>query len=164
MLDHLSHAFHTFPVFALVGMKDKAVRPVAVEDVVRILHAALVEGRLPRQTVSVIGPAEMTLREAVERVARVVGRRPVMFRLPTAFHYCLGWLAEKVMTVPLVSVAQVRILSEGVAVPLPGFDTLPSDLVPQTHFTDEQIRQGLPAAKPFGLHDCRCLARLASHP
>lgn len=28
MLDHLSHAFHTFPVFALVGLKDKTVRPL----------------------------------------------------------------------------------------------------------------------------------------
>src|SRR5712692_7760984 len=51
MLDHLSHAFHTFPIFALVGMRDQPVRPTAVEDMVRILKASLVEGRLSRQTV-----------------------------------------------------------------------------------------------------------------
>ena len=32
MLDHLSHAFYTFPIFALVGMKDQLIRPTAVED------------------------------------------------------------------------------------------------------------------------------------
>jgi len=51
------------------------------------------------------------------------------------------------MTVPLVSMAQVRILSEGLAAPLSGCDKLPPSLAPQTDFTDEQIRRGLPAAK-----------------
>ena len=40
MLDHLSHAFHTFPVFGLVGLHERPVRPVAVDDVARILEAA----------------------------------------------------------------------------------------------------------------------------
>lgn len=31
MLDHLSHALHTFPIFATVGFDDKPVRPLAVE-------------------------------------------------------------------------------------------------------------------------------------
>ncbi len=42
MLDHLSHALHTFPVFAMVGFKEKGIRPLAVEDLVEILQAALV--------------------------------------------------------------------------------------------------------------------------
>src|SRR5688500_6072906 len=41
MLDHLSHALHTFPLFALVGMKDRLMRPTAVEDVARIIRASL---------------------------------------------------------------------------------------------------------------------------
>ena len=36
MLDHLSHAFHTFPLFGLVGFKDQPVRPTAVADLARI--------------------------------------------------------------------------------------------------------------------------------
>lgn len=87
MLDHLSRAFHTFPVFALVGMKEKSIRPIAVEDVTRILKASLVEGRLSCQTVAVTGPEEMGLSEAVRRVAHVVGKRPYMFRMPVVFHY-----------------------------------------------------------------------------
>ena len=40
MLNHLSHAFYTFPVFAFVGFKDKPIRPNAVEDVARIVKAS----------------------------------------------------------------------------------------------------------------------------
>jgi NADH dehydrogenase len=74
MLDHLSLALRTLPVFALVGCRDHHVRPTAVEDVVRVLQAALVEGRLSRQTVALMGPEEMPLREAVLRVARVLNK------------------------------------------------------------------------------------------
>jgi NADH dehydrogenase len=156
MLDHLSRAFHTFPLFALVGMKDKPIRPTAVEDVVRILRAALIEDRLSRQTVAVTGPEEMTLSEAVKRVARVVGKRPWFFRMPLWFHYDLGWFMERIMTIPLVSIAQVRILSEGIVEPLPTAENLPDDLQPSTRFSEQQIRNGLPEAKAFGLADLRC--------
>jgi NADH dehydrogenase len=156
MLDHLSHAFHTFPIFALVGMKEKPVRPVAVADMTRIIAAALTQGRLSRQTVAVTGPEEMDLGEAVRRVARVCGRRPLMFRAPLWFHYALGWVTEKVMTVPLVALAQVRILSEGVVEPLPFAERLPDDLMPRTPFSDSSIRAGLPVAERFGLKDLRC--------
>jgi NADH dehydrogenase len=156
MLDHLSHAFHTFPLFALVGMREKPVRPTAVADITRILMASLTEGRLSRQTVAVTGPEEMDLGEAVRRVARVCGRGPLFFRAPVAFHYCLGWITEKVMHVPLIALAQVRILAEGVVEPLPFAEPLPDDLMPRTPFDDNSIRQGLPAAAAFGCKDLRC--------
>jgi NADH dehydrogenase len=160
MLDHLSHAFHTFPLFAFVGFKDKPIRPNAVEDVAGIVKASLVNGELSRQTAAVLGPEHLTLREAVRRVARVVGKRPLMFPLPVWFHYILGWFVERIMTVPLVSVAQVRMLSEGLAEPYPPCDTLPRELAPMIPFSDEQIRKGLPTAKPFGWQDIRCCRRL----
>src|SRR5262245_20561919 len=158
MLDHLSHAFHTFPLFAFVGMKDQRLRPTAVEDITRILVASLVSGRLSRQTVAVVGPQEMTLRETVRRVARVVGKSPPMFPLPLFAHYVLAWCLERVMTIPMVSLAQVRILSEGITEPHPPCDSLPTDLVPRVGFTEEQIRRGLPEPKPFGRADLRCCA------
>ena len=52
MLDHLSHALHTFPVFALVGMKDRPVRPLAVEDLAEIIEASLTDSRLSRKTIA----------------------------------------------------------------------------------------------------------------
>ena len=153
MLNHLSHAFYTFPVFAFVGFKDQPIRPNAVEDVARIVKAPVSEGALSRQTVAVLGPEELTLRAAVCRVAKVTGRRPLMFPLPVWFHYSLGWLVERLMVVPLVSVAQVRMLAEGLAEPGTPCDSMPAALAPRIPFTEEQIRKGLPPAGPFGLRD-----------
>ena len=74
MLNHLGHAFFTFPLFAFVGFKDKPIRPNAVEDVARIVKAVVLENALTRQTVAVVGPEQLTLREAVRRVACVCRR------------------------------------------------------------------------------------------
>ena len=156
MLDHLSHAFYTFPLFAFVGFKDKPIRPNAVEDVARIVKAVVLENALTRQTVAVVGPEELTLREAVCRVARVVGRRPLMFPMPVWFHYVLGWFVQRLMTVPLVSVAQVRMLAEGLAESAPTCDPMPVELAPKIPFSEKQIRRGLPAPGPLNLRDLRC--------
>jgi uncharacterized protein YbjT (DUF2867 family) len=156
MLDHLSHALFTVPVFATVGFHDKPICPLAVDDLTRVLKAILVEDRLSRQTVAVLGPEEMPLSEAVRRVAKVVGKRPLCVPMPVWFHYALARLLEATMTIPLVSLAQVRILSEGIVEPLPACAALPSDLMPSTCFTDEQIRQGLPQPGAFNGKDLRC--------
>jgi NADH dehydrogenase len=156
MLDHLSHVFHTLPLFALVGFRDQWAAPLAIEDVVRIMEAALVEGRLSRQTVAILGPERMTLGEAVLRVAKVVGKVPIIFRMPIFFHYGMATGLERLMKIPLVSVAQVRILTEGFDQPYGECAMLPEDLRPTTMFTDEQIRKGLPEPGPFGLQDLRC--------
>lgn len=155
MLDHLSHAFHTFPFFALVGMKDKPIRPTAVEDVVGILKAVLVESRLSRQTVAVVGPEEISLTEAVTRVAKAVGKVPPMFRLPIIMHKAVAIVFELTMKIPLLSLAQLRILSEGIVQALPFAEPLPEDLKPKKPFSQDQIKKGLPPAKGFGLKDCR---------
>jgi NADH dehydrogenase len=153
MLDHLSHAFYTFPLFALVGMKDQHIRPLAVEDLAAILETALLKNRLSRQTVAIIGPEDLTLSEAVKRVASAVGKNPFWFRAPLWFHYVLGTILERIMKVPLVSIAQVRILSEGIVEPLPFADQLPKDLLPTHPFSQEQIKAGLPNPGGFGLKD-----------
>jgi hypothetical protein len=155
MLDHLSHAFYSLPVFAFVGMAERSLRPLAVQDLVEILKAALIKGRLSRQTVAVMGPEELTLSEAVRRVAQAVGKNPLWIRAPLWFHYALGWGLERVMKTPLVSIAQVRILSEGITQALPSADSLPPDLQPARRFSQDQIRAGLPEPGAFTLKDFR---------
>jgi uncharacterized protein YbjT (DUF2867 family) len=155
MLDHLSHALHTFPVFGLVGLEEKSVRPLAVDDLVHVMRAALVDRRMKRQTIAVVGPEEIYLSEAVRRVGEVVGKRPLMIRMPICFHKLLASFCEWTMRVPLVSLAQVRILSEGVVEPASPVVPLPYDLVPTRRFTVEQIRSGLPQPKPFCVGDLR---------
>jgi uncharacterized protein YbjT (DUF2867 family) len=158
MLDHLSHALHTFPFFAMVGFKEKGIRPLAIEDLVDVLRAALVEGRLTKQTVAVTGAEELYLSEAVRRVARVTGQKVRMVRAPVWFHYALARFWELTMKTPLVARAQVRILSEGVVESALACDPLPQDLLPVRQFTDDQIRKGLPAAGGFTLRDLRWCA------
>ena len=155
MLDHLSHALHTFPVFGLVGFKEKSIRPLAVEDLVHVMRAALVDRRMKRQTIALLGPEEIYLSEAVRRVAEVIGKQPLMIHMPICFHKLLASFCEWTMKVPLVSLAQVRILSEGVVEPASPVVPLPYDLLPTRRFTTEQIRNGLPQAKPFGAGDLR---------
>lgn len=155
MLDHLSHAFHTFPIFALVGFEEKTVRPLAIEDLVHVLRAALIDRRLKRQTVALVGPEEIFLSEAVRRVADVVNKQPLMFPLPVWCHQVLARVFECTMKVPLVSAAQVRILSEGVSEAASPVSTVPYDLVPTRRFSPEQIRSGLPHPAPFCVGNLR---------
>jgi len=155
MLDHLSHALHTFPFFPLVGLKEKSMRPLAVEDLVKVMRAALIDRRLRRQTIALLGAEEIYLREAVRRVAEVVGKQPVMFPLPVWCHKLAARVFELTMSVPLVSLAQVRILAEGIADAASPVVPVPYDLVPTRRFTTEQIRNGLPEAGPFCVGDLR---------
>lgn len=158
MLDHLSHALHTFPFFAMVGFKEKGIRPLAIEDLVEVLEAALVGGRLSRQTIAITGAEELLLSEAVRRVARVTGRKIRMIRAPIWLHYALAHFWEWTMKIPLVARAQVRILTEGVTEPALTCEALPWDLWPTRRFTDEQIRKGLPQPGGFSIRDLRCCA------
>ena len=158
MLDHLSHALHTFPLFAMVGFKEKGIRPLAIDDLVDVLRAALVEGRLTRQTVAVTGAEELYLSEAVRRVARATGQTVRMIRAPVWFHYALAYFWELTMKTPLVARAQVRILSEGVVESALPCDLPPHDLLPKRLFTEDQILKGLPAPGGFTLRDLRCCA------
>ena len=159
MLDHLSHAFHTFPLFAFVGFQDKNIRPNAVEDVVRLVALSVTNQTFSRRTIALLGPEELTLRDAVRRVARVTGKKPLMFPLPLWFHYGLGWAVERLMNTPLVSVAQVRMLSEGLSEPYPPCELPSPELAPKISFSEEQIRHGLPPAGPFKVNDIRCCQR-----
>jgi hypothetical protein len=82
-----------------------------------------------------------------------------MVRMPLWFHYPMAWTVERLMTVPMVSAAQIMMLSEGLVEPLPPTPVLEGELAPKTPFSDDQIRKGLPAPKGFGWRDLRMFAR-----
>lgn len=153
MLDHLSHALYTFPIF--FGIGERRVRPLAVSDAVDVLMAAICDSRLSNQTVGLVGPTEIGFDDAARLVADVIGKRRPFVRVPLVFHYLLAVAAEKTMTVPLIALAQVRILKEEVVEPTRAPDALPLDLCPLTAFNENSIRAGLPEAGPFGLSDLR---------
>ncbi|MFE4950351.1 NAD-dependent epimerase/dehydratase family protein [Leifsonia sp. NPDC056665] len=143
MIDHVTRAVRTLPIFATVGFRERNVRPVPVDDAVDVLVAAL-EGRIPDPTVAVMGADELTLGEAVRRIARVAGRRPVYVPAPVWTIRVLARLTEWTMVVPLVAKAQARMLAEGVDEPAPYAPELPEGLRPWRSFDDERIRAALP--------------------
>ncbi|TMC44956.1 MAG: NAD-dependent epimerase/dehydratase family protein [Chloroflexi bacterium] len=159
LLDHVSRALYTFPFFPLVGFRPTRLRPVFVGDVVRLAQSALIDPRLSRRTISVLGPEELAAGDAIRRIATAVGRTVPVVPAPVVFHRGLAWLFERTMTVPLVATAQVRILSESVTEALPFADAPPADLAPATTFSVERIRAELPPAGPFGLRDLRLFQR-----
>ena len=143
MLGHMSRALKHLPVFALVGMREKPFL-LSPSKTWFAYFGLSVEGRLSRQTVPIVGPEEISLKEAAKRVGRVLGKRPLCLPAPLFIHYTLAWCLEKIMKEPLTSLAQVRMLSEGISEPTPPCDGLPEDLLPRLSFTEGQIRKGSP--------------------
>ncbi|WP_101848128.1 NAD(P)H-binding protein [Zhihengliuella sp. ISTPL4] len=156
MVDHVTRAVRTLPFFWTVGYRERTARPVPVEDAADVLVAAL-EGRIPEPTVAVMGADEVTLGEAIRRIARVAGRRPAFLPVPTWVVRVLAQLTEWTMVIPLVAKAQARMLAEGVSEPAPWAPEPPEDIRPSRPFDDDSIRAALPAGR-FGLSDLR-LAR-----
>ena len=153
MVDHATRAVRTWPVFATVGLRDRTVRPVPVEEAVNALLAAL-EGRVPDPTVAVLGAEELEFALAVRRIARVAGRRPLFVRAPVWAIRVLAQLTEWTMVVPLVAKAQAQMLAEGVSEPAPFAPELPDGIRPALPFDDERIRAALPEGR-FGCSDLR---------
>jgi nucleoside-diphosphate-sugar epimerase len=146
LLNNLGNLLRKMPIFATVGFREQTVRLVAVEDLVKIISAVLMDkNRLSRQTVAVIGPEEFPFSTAARRISRAMGK-PFLLVLPfpVLFQRLLAWVSERFMPKPLITKAQVQMLADGISKPLPDSQMLPDDLAPKTLFTEEQIRKGLP--------------------
>jgi NADH dehydrogenase len=145
LLNRLGSLFRRMPVFATVGIRERTVRPIAVKDLVDVLRAAALDDRLSGQTVAVVGPEELRMSTVAKRVAKVMGKSIVVLPFPVAAQRLLAWFSERFMSEPLVSSSQIEMLADGISEPLADSQPLPEDLAPRTLFTDEQIREGLPA-------------------
>jgi uncharacterized protein YbjT (DUF2867 family) len=144
LLNNLGHLLQRLPVFATVGLHERTVRLVAVEDLVTVIEAALTDERLANQTVAVLGPEEMPFSAVARRIAKTIGRRFLLvLPFPVFAQRFLAWVSDR-MPAPLVSASQVQMLADGISVPLADSQALPEDLAPATRFTEEQIRKGLP--------------------
>jgi NADH dehydrogenase len=81
------------PVFAL-GFPDARFQPVYVGDVVRAMLAALESRESPGKRYDLCGPKEYTLRELVELVCAITGRRRLVVGLPDGLSYLQAWMME----------------------------------------------------------------------
>lgn len=146
LLSNLGNLLRKLPVFATVGLRERTVRLIAVEDLVTVIHAALTDDRLSRRTVAVLGPEEFPFSTAARRIAKAMGKPSlIVLPFPVFAQRLLAW-ASKLMPKPLVSASQVQMLADGISAPLPDSQSLPEDLTPKTRFTEEQIRKGLPTS------------------
>jgi NADH dehydrogenase len=147
MIANIWRAIRILPVFGAVGLRPTMISPVWVGDVAELLGACATSTTPSCQTVSVVGPEAMSLADAVRRVARAMHRPVLVLPLPLAFHHAFGWVAERVMSRPLASVAQVRMLAEGLSDPLPGAELPPVGLRPTTRFDGASIAASLPGRR-----------------
>lgn len=145
LLTNLSNLFKKMPIFAQVGLKEKNVRLLAVEDLVNVIRETLLdEARLSRQTVAVMGPEEFPFSQAARRIAKTLGKSIIVLPFPVFFHRILAFFSERFMSKPLITKSQVQMLADGISQSTPESIQLPDDMKPKIQFTEEQIKKGLP--------------------
>jgi NADH dehydrogenase len=144
LLNNLSNLFRKMPIFAQVGLREKTVRLLAVEDLVDVVRVALDENRFARQTVAVMGPEEFPFSQAARGIAKALGKSIIVLPFPVFFHRILAFFSERFMPKPLITKAQVQMLADGISQPTPESIPLPEELKPKIRFTEEQIKKGLP--------------------
>lgn len=130
----LGEVLRRLPLFAGIGFGDPPVRPVAIEDLVDLMLHSLEDPRMSKVTVPVVGPELLGLNEMVRRIGLSRGVHPLIMPLPVPLHRLLASLFEMLSEAPLVTVAQVQMLAEGLSEASPPFDNLPEDLRPITPF------------------------------
>src|SRR5688572_18576244 len=145
LLHNLSNLFRKMPVFAQVGLKEKTVRLLAVEDLVDVTRTSLDENRFSRQTVAVTGPEEFPFSQAARRIAQAMGKPSlIVLPFPVFFHRILAWFSERFMPKPLITAAQVQMLADGISEPGPESISIHDEMKPKIEFSQEQIKKGLP--------------------
>ncbi|OFZ85503.1 MAG: hypothetical protein A2W21_06050 [Betaproteobacteria bacterium RBG_16_66_20] len=81
------------PVLAL-GSPGARFQPVYVGDVVRACIAALESREAAGKRYDLCGPREYTLRELLDYVCRITGRRRLIVGLPDSLSYLQAWMME----------------------------------------------------------------------
>jgi len=111
------------PVFVL-GSPGARFQPVYVGDVVRAMLAALDSDEAAGKSYDLCGPKEYTLRELIELVCAVTGRRRLVIGLPEGLSYLQAWAME----------------------------LLPVKLLTRDNYHSMQVPSVCDCAFPFGIH------------
>ena len=112
-----------FPVLA-IGSPDARFQPVYVGDVVRSFVAALDDREAAGKRYDLCGPKEYSLRQLVELVCAVTGRRRLVVGLPDGLSYLQALVFEK----------------------------LPLQLLTRDNYYSMQVPSVCDCAFPFGIH------------
>jgi NADH dehydrogenase len=114
----------TFFWVLAVGSPDARFQPVFVGDVVRAFLAALDDRESAGKRYDLCGPREYTLRELVELVCAITGRRRLVIGLPDSLSYLQAWVLE----------------------------LLPLQLLTRDNYHSMQVPSVCDCAFPFGIH------------
>ena len=114
----------TFFWLLAIGSPDARFQPVFVGDVVRSFLAALDDRDSTGKRYDLCGPKEYTLRELVELVCVMTGRRRLVIGLPDALSYLQAWMLE----------------------------LLPLQLMTRDNYHSMQVPSVCDCAFPFGIH------------
>jgi NADH dehydrogenase len=92
-LNLFSRLSRFFPVLG-VASPEARFQPVYVGDVVKAMLAALDDPQAAGKTFNLCGPRVYTLRELMQFVCAVTGRRRLVFGLPDGLGYLQAWMME----------------------------------------------------------------------
>lgn len=115
-------------------------QPIAADDLVEAISAALLRPEPLRAALDLAGPESLTHRELVLRAARVLGTQVEVRSLPYALVAAFAWLAEKLMADPPLTPAMLGVLEHDDAIdPGPACRQLDIALTP----LDKTLRRAL---------------------
>ncbi len=157
LLTHLAQLIVTARVVPRVGLQDRVIQPVAIEDVVDICNEALCHERFADQTVAVVGPERVETGTLIRRVGTAIGRRAVVLPAPVLGQYGVAAISERVFDPPLVTTAGVRMLAEGMTEPAPPdvCTPLPASDRPTQAPDVAYLEQAIEDVKRLGIGDLR---------
>lgn len=119
-------------------------QPIAAEDVVRAILAAL-DGAVPgRRVLELAGPESLTRRALTRRAAALLGRQVRIVSLPLGVGHAAAWLLERLSDDPPVTRAMLGVLDHDDRIdPLPAATALGIRLTP----LDDTLRRILAEAR-----------------
>ena len=97
-------------VYPLPGGGTARFQPIAVDDIAQVVAAALAESDTIGQAYALGGPAQLTLRQMVERVLVAMDARRFLIPLPTAILRPLIALVQRILPSPPVTTELLDLL------------------------------------------------------
>jgi NADH dehydrogenase len=91
-------------------------QPIAAQDVVEAIAAALSKPDPLRGALDLAGPESLTHRDLVLRAARVLGREVTIRSIPHGLAFAFAWLAEKLLANPPLTPAMLGVLEHDDAI------------------------------------------------
>jgi NADH dehydrogenase len=98
-------------VYPLPGGGKAKFQPIAVDDIARVVAVALEDDRTVRRAYDLGGPAQLTLRQMVERVLVAMGARRWLIPLPTPLLRPVIALLQRVLPNPPVTTELLDLLA-----------------------------------------------------